>query len=163
MPSQQHHNQGGTLALAHNKLFTCQLDGNDNNTAFEGPPGPEASDLVSGMQIHWRFTHISNSCLSWHWVIQKWYWMILEINCPIFRPTSLDFSGLYRFITAVTIADVWWQLSQKSFMISYEQRSKPQLVDDELGDEFITNIWGGIYGNITHHERRTPINYIQCW
>jgi hypothetical protein len=24
--------------LAHNKLFTCQLDGNDNNTAFEKVP-----------------------------------------------------------------------------------------------------------------------------
>ena len=69
--SQQHHNQGGTLALAHNKLFTGQLDGNDNNTALEGPPGPEGSDLVSGMQLHRRITHISNSCLSWHLVIQK--------------------------------------------------------------------------------------------
>ena len=90
--SQQHHNQGGTLALAHNKLFTCQLDGNDNNTALEGPPRsrrfrPCLRD-ANTLADHAHIQLLSQLALGHPEMIL----VCLEINYPIFRPMSLDLS-----------------------------------------------------------------------
>ena len=109
--------------------------------AFMKSPPSFGSDLVSGMQIHRRITHVSNSCLFGH---PEMILVCLEKN-------HMDHILCFQ---TYRIGSVYHYSHTESRIFDDVPARNDSWFHMMSSGRIITNV-----GNIIIHERRTPLNY----